>query len=139
MPEISYASVIIAAVAAMILGGVWYGPLFGKLWMQGQGFDAGDKERMKKGMGAAYLQMFIGALLTAYVLAHVLWAYSLAMPEVVGFAAGLQSGFWLWLGFILPVKYGDKLWNGKKFKYVSIDLGYYLVNLLIMGAIIATW
>lgn len=142
MPTINYVAVLVAGIAAMILGGIWYGPLFGKMWMKGMGWDPSDKEKMakmKKGMAAGYAQMFIGALLTAYVLAHVLWAYSVALPDTTGMAAGLQCGFWIWLGFILPVKYGDKLWGGKKFNYVAIDLGYYLVLLLVMGMIIAGW
>jgi hypothetical protein len=142
MPEINYLAVLVAGVAAMILGRLWYGPLFGKMWMEGQGIDPNNHEvteQMKKSAGKAYVQMFIGALIQAYVLAHVLWAFSVASPEARGVAAGLQGGFWIWLGFILPVKYGDKLWNGKKFKFVAIDLSYYLVLMLVMGAILATW
>ncbi|MCR4280574.1 MAG: DUF1761 domain-containing protein, partial [Candidatus Komeilibacteria bacterium] len=89
--------------------------------------------------GPAYIQQFIGALLMAYVLAHILWAYSLATPEISGWWAGVQGAFWIWLGFILPVKYGDKLWGDKKLKFVSIDLGYYLILLIIMGIIISVW
>ena len=54
-------------------------------------------------------------------------------------SAGLQGGFYMWLGFILPVKYGDKIWNNKAFKYVAIDLGYWLLLLLVNGIIISLW
>ena len=142
MPTINYVAVLVAAIAAMILGGIWYGPLFGKLWMKGMGWDPNDKElmaKMKKSMGAGYTQMFIGALIQAFVLAHVLWAFAHALPSMTGIWAGIQGGFWMWLGFILPVKYGDHLWGGKKLKYVAVDLGYYLVLLLVMGLIISCW
>lgn len=143
MPEINYWAVLVAGVVSMIIGGLWYGPLFGKMWMKGQGLDPNDKERMekmKKAAGSAYAQMFIGSLIQMYVFAHVLWAFDAALTEKMGpVAAGLQGGFWMWLGFILPVKYGDKLWSGKKFNYVAIDLGYYLVLLLISGVILSSW
>ncbi len=142
MPEIHYWAVLVAGIAAMIVGGIWYGPLFGKMWMHGMGFDPHDKalmDKMKKQSGASYPQMFIGALLMAFVLAHVLWAFGKAMGPMDPVMAGAQGGLWTWLGFILPVKYGDKLWQGKKFKYVAIDLGYWLVNLLVMAIIISTW
>lgn len=143
MPEINYWAVLVAGVASMIIGGLWYGPLFGEAWMRGQGLDPNDKERMekmKKSAGPAYFQMFIGSLIQMYVFAHVLWAFDAAMTETMGaVSAGLWGGFWMWLGFILPVKYGDKLWNNKKFNYVVIDLGYYLVLLLIAGVILSSW
>ncbi len=142
MPEINYIAVLVAAVSSMVLGGLWYGPLFGKLWMRGMGWNPDDKEqveKMKKSAGPAYAQQFVGSLVMAFVLAHVMWAFSIASPETRGVAAGLQGGFWMWLGFILPIKYGEKLWGGKKLKYLSIDLGYYLVLLLAMGVILAVW
>ncbi len=126
----------------MVVGGIWYGPLFGKKWMEGMGWDPNNAELMaqkKKAAMPAYAQQFIGVLLQAYVLANILWAYSIAMPGQSAMSAGLQAGFFIWLGFVLPVKYSDKLWSGKKFKYVAIDLAYYLVNLLIMGVILASW
>lgn len=142
MPEINYFAVLVAAVSSMVLGGRWYGPLFGKLWMRGMGWNTNDKEfmdKMKKSMGSSYFQQFIGSLLTAFVFAHVLWAFAKALPDMTGVSAGLQGGLWMWLGFILPIKYAEKLWGGKKLKYLSVDLGYYLVLLLVMGLILAVW
>lgn len=142
MPEVNYLAILVAAVATMIVGGIWYGPLFGKLWMVGQGWDPNNQEqmaKMKSSAGPAYVQQFIGSLLMAFVLAHVLWMRGFAMPDTAAVSAGLQTGFWMWLGFVLPIKYGDKLWNGKKFNYVAIDLAYYLVNLLVMGVILSVW
>lgn len=143
MAEINYIAVLVAGVVAMIVGGLWYGPLFGKAWMRGQGLDPNDKERMakmKKSAGPAYFQMFIGSLLQMFVFAHILWAFDAATTEPMSsLAAGLQGGFWMWLGFVLPIKYGDKLWNNKLFKYVAIDLGYYLVLLLITGTLLSCW
>jgi hypothetical protein len=138
---INFLAVLVAAIAAMLIGGLWYGPLFSRLWMEGMGWDLNDpkcKEKMKSA-GPAYLVQFVGALLTAFVLGHILWAFNIAVPELNGPLAGLQGAFWVWLGFILPVKYGDKLWTGKKFKYVAIDLGYYLIMLLVMSLILWNW
>jgi hypothetical protein len=142
MPEINYFAVVVSGVAAMVIGSLWYGPLFGKLWMKGMGWDPSDKElmvKMMKASGLSYLQMFIGVLIMAFVFAHVLWAFAIASPDVEGVSAGLQGGLWMWLGLVVPVKYADKLWMRKPFKYVSIDLGYYLVVLLIMGVILSCW
>ena len=142
MPAINYFALFAAAVSSMIVGAVWYGPLFGKLWIIGMGWDPQDAAKMaamKQSAGPKYAQQFVGSLLMAFVLAHVLWAFRVALPEMAGVAAALMGGFWMWLGFILPVKYGDMLWGGKQFKYLSIDLGNYLVTLLVMGLILTLW
>jgi hypothetical protein len=142
MLDINYWAVLVGGIVNMVVGGLWYGPLFGKMWMKGMGWDPNDKERMarmKKAANWSYPQMFITALIMVWVFAHVLEAFRIALPDMGGIAAGLQGGFYMWLGFVLPIKYGDKLWNGKAFKYVAIDLGYYLVVLLAVGAILACW
>ena len=142
MPDINYFAVLVSGVVAMIVGGVWYGPLFGKMWMEGMGWDPNNQALMaekKKDMVASYAQMFVLALVQALVLAHVLWAYGIAFPEIIGAWAGIQGGFWVWLGFVLPLRYGDKLWDGKKFRFVAVDLAYYLVLLCIIGIILSIW
>ena len=142
MPQVNYLAVLVCAIVSMVIGALWYGPFFGKVWTAGMGWDPKNKEemeKMKKSAAGSYAQMFVLALITAYVLANVEWAFHAAMPSFQGILLGLQTGFYTWLGYFLPVKYGDKLWGGKKFKYVSVDLGYYLVNLLIVGSILAIW
>ncbi|HYF05550.1 MAG TPA: DUF1761 domain-containing protein [Patescibacteria group bacterium] len=142
MPEINYIAILVCAIVSMIIGGIWYGPLFSKMWMEGMGWNPNDQAlmaKMKKAAGPAYAQQFIGSLLIFFGLAMSMWAFTTADPTLVGVSAGLQGGFWTWLTFMVPVKYGDKLWGGKSFKFVSIDLGYYLVTLLIGGVILALW
>ncbi len=141
MPLINFWAVLIAGILSMVLGFLWYGPLFGKVWMRGNGIDPDNKElmdSMQKSAGPAYIQMFVGALIMAYVFAHALWAYGNSV-SMAPWMAGLQCGFWVWLGFILPVKYGDLLWNNKSFTAVAVDLSYYLVLLLINGVLLSYW
>ncbi|HYE22261.1 MAG TPA: DUF1761 domain-containing protein [Verrucomicrobiae bacterium] len=130
-------AVVAAAVSNMILGFLWYGTLFRKPWSQEMGMDKltpQQQEQMKKGMGLSYLLAFIGALLTAYVFAHVLNAF-----ESNSINMAVQGAFWTWLGFIVPVKYGDKLWGGKSHKLFVIEAGYFLVSLILMGIILQQW
>jgi hypothetical protein len=50
-----------------------------------------------------------------------------------------MSGFFNWIGFIAPVTLGTVLWGGKSWKLWLIDNGFYLIDLLIMGMILAVW
>ncbi len=130
-------AVLAAAVASIVLGFVWYGPLFGKPWMKLVGFtkDSMDAAK-KKGMIKNYVLMSLGSLVMAYVLAHSL-VFASTYTKTVGVSAGLLVGFWSWLGFVAPVKMGDQLWGGRPWMLFVIEGGYYLVSLCTMGVILA--
>lgn len=136
---VNYVAVLVAAVVNMVLGFLWYGPLFGKQWMAMMGWSQADMEKAKaKGMGKSYTIMTIGSLVMAYVLAHSL-VFASTYTATVGVAAGFMVGFWTWLGFVAPVTVGTVLWDGKPWKLWFLNAGYYLVALVLMGIILAVW
>ena len=47
MHPINWLAVIVATVATFILGGLWYGPLFGRMWMAASGM---TDEKAKQGI-----------------------------------------------------------------------------------------
>lgn len=136
MPQVNLVAVLVAAIVNMVLGFLWYGPLFGKIWMKAMGYTQKDAEKMKKegNMGKIYGLAFIGGLVMAYVLA--------AFIGLIGAntaAAGAQVGFWAWLGFIVTKSFTDVLFEGKNWTAYYLSMGYQLVSLLAMGAILASW
>jgi|SRR6185503_2155146 len=134
---INYWAVLVCGVAAMVLGYIWYGSLFRKIWSREMGFDTMNpeiREKMMKSMKSAYLLQFIGALIMAYVFAHVLIAF-----DAQSISAGFQGALWTWLGLMVPVKYSDKLWGGKSHKLFFIEVGYLLIQLLFFSAILVSW
>ncbi len=138
MPEvdINYLAVLVAAIASMIVGAIWYSPMvMGKQWMALTGKTEEEIKKMPKNkMTKMYLLTFIGSLVMAYVLAHMI-DYVNADTAT----GGLQTGFWLWLGFVAPAFLSEHLFNGKPMKLYGIVTGFQLVNLLVMGVIIALW
>jgi hypothetical protein len=136
---INYVAVLAAAVVSMVVGFLWYGPLFGKMWIKGMGWTKADMEKAKKkGMAKQYGLMFVGSLVMAYVLAHAT-VFAAAYTHMMGVPAGLMSGLWNWLGFVAPVTLGSVLWEGKSWKMWALNNGYYLVTLLAMGVVLAVW
>jgi len=133
--SINYLTVLAAAVVSMVIGFLWYGPIFGKAWMQLMKIDKKKMdEAKKKGMAKSYAVMFISALIMNYVLAHFV--------KYLGsktFMDGMQAGFWLWLGFIATVQIGIVLWEGKPVKLYLINAAHYLVALMVTGGILAIW
>lgn len=133
--DVNYIAIVISAVAMMVLGFLWYGPLFGKFWMKEMGLTKSDMEKAKKkGMTKSYVLMAASAIVMSYVFAHVLLAFgSNSAP------AALQGAFWTWLGFVATVMLGKVLWEGKSWKLYILDAGYYLVGLGIVGQILTFW
>jgi hypothetical protein len=135
--DINYLAVLVAAIAAMAIGFLWYGPLFGKEWARLMGFGKLSKkelENMKaKGKKAMPFQ-FAASLIMSYILAHFV-----DYTQAATFMDGAVAGTWLWLGFIATVQIGSVLWEGKPVKLYAINTLHYLVALIVMGGILAVW
>jgi Protein of unknown function (DUF1761) len=71
--HINLLAVLVAAIATMVVGFLWYSPLlFAKAWMKEMGYDPNDKaktEKMKKSAGPAYGGSFLASLVSAFILA----------------------------------------------------------------------
>ena len=129
-------AVLAAAAANMVLGSLWYGPLFGKAWMKSMGWDPNKviDEKMKKEGQKSMALMVPVSLLAAYVLAHFV-DYTVS----VTWSEGAQTGFWLWLGFQVTLITQYVVFEGKSKRSAVINAGYQLVGLMMMGAILAVW
>ena len=131
-------SVLVAAVATMILGFLWYSPLlFAKPWTLAMGYDPNDKakmEEMRKGAGKLYGITFVASLISAFVLAKII-----DVTTVNSALYGMKIGFAVWLGFVTTVQLTSTLFKKRPIKLYWIDTGYQLVCYLAMGAILAKW
>ena len=133
--DVSWFAVIVAAIAGMIVGFAWYSKsMFGAQWAKEMGWSMSDMEKKMKdgGMGKTMTINFIFTIIMAFVLANTL---SLAGAAAIGTAA--VAGFWIWLGFILPLLVGQMLWEGKSQRLLTINASYWLVSIVIMSAVIA--
>lgn len=133
-----FVPVLVAAVASMVIGFLWYSPmLFANPWMRAMGYDPNDKARldeMKKGAGKLYLASFFATIIMAAVL--------FVLAQVIGIKSamhGAQLGFWLWAGFIAPVQFTDAIFGKRGRLLLFINSGYQLACMLAMGAIVGYW
>ena len=85
-------------------------------------------------MPLTYGLTFLAWLMTAFVLAHIV-DYAMATT----LTQGLQTGLWVWLGFMVTYEIIHGLFEGRPFQLYIINAGYHLVALLIMGGILAVW
>lgn len=134
--EVNWYAVLAATVSNMVLGGLWYGPILGRPWTKAMGMDPNMKmDAAKKKEGNKAMMMMVPlAFISAYVLAHFV-----DYTASVTWMDGAQCGFWLWLGFQMPLILQGKIFENKKWELIYINGGYQLAALLIQGAILAAW
>lgn len=131
--SINYWAVLVAAVAAMGLGYIWYSKaVFGKIWMAAIGK---TEEQLKaEYKSTTMVWTYLLAALIAYVLAHFI--------ELVGattMAEALTVGFWAWLGFVFAVMGVNALYQNESSKLFWVNTFYQLVSILVMAAILFSW
>jgi hypothetical protein len=131
-------AVLVAAVATMVVGFLWYSPLlFAKPWMLAMGYDPDDKAKiaeMQKSAGKSYAISFVASLLSAFMLGKII-----DIATVDSALYGMKVGFGIWLAFVTTVQLTAKLFGNQSTKLYLINTGYQLVCYLVMGAILAMW
>lgn len=124
--QVNWLAVVIAAVASIVIGFVWYMPaVFGRRWAAETGIElpgAGESSP------ATWVYGIVQALLAAYVLA--LFA---AESDIAG---GVVIGALIWLAFVATTKFNSVLFERRSTAYWVIDASYHLVSIVVMGAII---
>jgi len=126
-PAINWLAVFAAAVSAFIIGGLWYGPLFGKAWMNANGFTEENvaKRSMPLVFGVSFLLMLAAAVNLAMFIGP---EATLAFGTLAGLAAGLG-----WVATFLGVIY---LFEKRALALWLVNGGYSVVALTAMGAIL---
>src|SRR5687768_11904520 len=96
--EVNYLAVLLAAASSMVVGSIWYAPsVFGNAWMKLAKVDPGKAtpKQMTVLMGGTFLL----SLLTAYVLAHVIFLANQYFGNSF-FHDAVSTSLWIWLGFV---------------------------------------
>ncbi len=139
MIPVNFLAVIVAAVVNFIIGFLFHGPLFGKMWMKLANITPTGNEKLSD-MVPQMVKNFLVNVLFAYVLA-VFYAFVSTSPLMgkPGACTGLIVGFFVWLGFIFTSSSLDVIWMGKSAKLWCFELVASLVSILAVGAIIGAW
>lgn len=127
---IHWLAIVVAAAAGFAVGGVWYGPIFGKAWAAARGL---TPDALKDGfnMPLVFGLVFVLNLFSALVLDHVLGTYGDPNLKLTLLIAGGIA-----VGFILPAMAVNYLFSRLSLKLFLIDGGYWLTIYLVMGAIL---
>jgi hypothetical protein len=139
MLPINLLAVAVSAAVAFILGFLFHGPLFGKLWMKLADIHPTGNEKLAD-MIPQMLWNLLGNLVTAYVLAVIyLFASSSPYLGAVGTWGGIICALWLWIGFLVTSSSIEVIWMGRKTSLWLFECGCSFVTMVTMGAIIGSW
>jgi len=130
LESVNYFAVLVAALSAFVIGGLWYSVLFAKPWMVENGF---DEEKLKNSnMGMIFGGSFIFSLIISFVLVLFLGPErDAAFGATAGFMAGL-----FWVATAMGITY---LFERKSIKLFLINAGYHVITFTIMGLILGMW
>lgn len=126
---LNWLAVLLAALAGFALGGIWYGPLFGKTWAVEVGMTPQRMQAASK--GRIYGTVFVLNLVTAASLAMFIGSGDVRFGAFAGFMTGLT-----FVAVALGITY---LFEMRSLRLWLINSGYQVLFFTLMGAIVGAW
>lgn len=163
--QINFLAVLISSLIPMVLGFVWYNPkVFGNAWMTASGMT--DEKIKNSNMAVIFAVSFVLAIMLAFSLQfmviHQFHVKSLFFKQPIddatteigalyktimdqfgtsyrtfkhGVFHGVIGGFFM----ALPILGTNAMFERKGFKYIAINVGYWIVCLGLMGGVLSAW
>ena len=128
--DVNWIAVVVAAVAPMIIGTLWYGPLFGKLWMRSLGKTSEELGSPSTGIAVS----IVASLITATIVSVVINAVGAGT-----IMEGIVWGVLLSVGLIATSTATNSVYENKSWTVTFLFIAYQVVTLAVMGAIVAAW
>jgi hypothetical protein len=130
--DISIFAIILAVVANMVIGALWYSPLlFSNIWVKALGKKMEDID--PKGAKVGYALTTLGGIITALILSLFIQLFdsvTILDGALLGFLIGLVAAF---------RELSPTFFESRKYTLFFISAGYHIFALTIMGIIIAAF
>ena len=127
MANANLLAILVAAATGFLIGGLWYGPFFGKAWMAEHGFT--EEQLRGSNMIKIYGLTFAFSVLSAVFLGHLLAFFDTNTRSTLMISVGIS------LGYIIPAIGTNYLFSRKSGKLFAIDAGYWIVFYAAMGLV----
>lgn len=162
--KINILVIALSALIPLVIGMIWYSPKFGfgKAWMLASGMteEKGKNMNMALVFGVTYVFCFLVAFALCMLSIHQLAVTSLfykqpiddpstemgalykSVMDALGhsyrtFKHGALHGTIAGIILALPVVGVSALFEGKGFKYIAINAGYWIVSMALMGGVVS--
>lgn len=163
---LNFLVVFLTALVPILTGFLWYNPkTFGNIWMKAAGVtpEEGKKMNMALVFGLTYVFGIMMSMILYSMVIHQTHIYSVLLntegfgqegsavmnyiEEFMGkygdnyrtFKHGALHGTLVSIFLITPVIAVNALFEMKGFKYIAVNAGFWILNLMIMGGIICAY
>ena len=143
MHDVNPLAVLVAGVLPMVIGALWYGPLFGKRWME---LMESTPEELQQDFNPVrtYGVSFVLALVTAFVLAQLVADVAPRdVSSMEGSAGsgmiGVHVGLMVLVAFVLPAAHQSVAFEKRKAGLAWMNVAYNGVALIAQAVVVAVW
>ena len=128
--SVNWLAVLVETVVSMALSALWYGPLFGQLWLR----LIGKSEDELESDPTMYIKTALAALIAMIFLNLGVVAFGAS-----GFLSGMLVAVLIFVGFGATATFVYTTFEGPTEKVWFLYAAYQLVIYLIMGGVFAIW
>src|SRR5439155_18720707 len=133
--KINYPAVLVAAIIHFMIGGTWYGVIFGNKFIQLIGW---TPEKLRQVETQSHTKQYVFAFLSSLVLVYIL-AHFVQYTKAKSAADGIQTAFWLWLGFVVTTQLATVVFEERRLGLFLLNIGYQFVGTCVAGVILVLW
>lgn len=131
LEHINWIGALVAALAAFLVGAVWYSPLlFARPWQRALGLS--DEDLRSGSIGRIFASAFVAMFIAAA-------GFSLILGQDAGWIDGLHWGLGVGLLFVATSLAIHNAFERRPLYYWAINAGFNLVQFLIYGLVLAVW
>jgi hypothetical protein len=135
LANINWLAVIVAGIAAWVIGALWYSPvLFGKIWQKEMGFS--DEYLKQANMVLIFGGSLILMLLMSFGMAFLVQAHG---ETETSLAKGMWYGLFIGVLFVATSIGINYLYQRRSIRLWLIDALYQVIFLVVMGIILGAW
>ena len=143
MHEVNLYAVLVAGIIPMVIGSLWYGPLFGKRWLAMMEMTV---EEVQEGFNPVktYGVSVLLSLLTAYVMAQLIAEVApvdVSSLEGGGGSAmvGVHVALMALIAFVIPAAHQSVTFEKRKAGLAWLNVAYNGVALIGQALVISVW
>lgn len=164
--KLNFLIILAAALIPMVMGFIWYNPkIFGKAWMTASGMteEKAKSANMPLIFGLSFVLSFFLAFGMQFMVIHQYHVFSIFANDPTAFDPGSETGVFLknfmekyghnfrtfkhgafhgaigGIMIALPILGTNALFERKGFKYVAINVGYWIVTMSLMGGVLCAF
>jgi hypothetical protein len=134
--QINWLAVLVAGFAMFMIGGIWYGAVFAKLWQRLHGFTDEQVKAMQK---ARPPQIFFSIMLVAYIIGALAMSFLVVNLDIRTAFSGAVLGAFLWLFATTAIGLTDHITRTRPFAAYILDSVYQLIAFIAAGAVLGVW